>query len=139
MSRVLLIAVLLSSFGCASFPEKPMWQAELGWQVMHGVDVLQTINGPANDPCFIESNGITQSLIGENPSTGEVIAWGAAAGGLHWGVTKLLDHYNAKPWVKVAWQSVTIVTKADTVIGNHNEGIRPWGNNVSACNGGSRL
>ena len=139
MHRLIIIPVLLLSFGCASFPEKPLWQAEAAWQAGHVVDVLQTINGPARDDCFTEGDPLTKSLIGENPSTEEAIAWGVAAGGIHWGVTKLLDHYNAKPWVKIAWQSVTITFKASTIVHNHNEGIRPWGRNVHECNGGSRF
>jgi hypothetical protein len=135
LRTILLSLIILTSFGCASFPKDPYWQAEAGWQTLHAIDVLQTINGPAKDDCFVEANSITKSFIGEKPNTGEVLVWGVASGAAHWGVTKLLDRYNAKPWVKTAWQSVTIVVVADTVVDNHRIGIRPWGNNASVCNG----
>lgn len=131
MIKLLVIPLLLLSVGCSSLPKDPLWKAELGWQVLHGVDVLQTVNGPGRNPeCFYESGFITKDLIGEHPSTGQVIAWGVGSSLLHFGVTSLLDHINAKPWVKIAWQGVTLTTTSATIIQNHREGVRPWGDNV---------
>ncbi len=132
---ILVLAALSLAGGCANLPKDPYWQAEAGWQTIHAIDVLQTINGPARDDCFEEGNSITKSIIGKKPKPGEVVAWGVATGAAHWGVSKLLEKYNARPWVKTAWQSVSIVVVADTVVDNHRIGIRPWGSNVSRCNG----
>ena len=130
-AKILMVLCLLTSFGCAQLPQDPYWTAELGWQAGHVVDVLQTINGPGrNGDCFEEADRFTKQLIGKNPSTGEVLAWGVGSGLLHYGVSKWLDNIDAKPWVKGTWQAVTIVYKADAVIENHRVGVRPWGNNV---------
>lgn len=136
MNKHVFIGSLLAfSVGCAQFPTDPYWQAEAAWQTGHAIDVLQTINGPARDDCFYEADPFTKRLIGENPSTSDVVVWGVATGALHYGVSKALVHYNAPKWVKVGWHGISLTTKAYTVVDNHNKGIRPWGNNVSDCNG----
>ena len=75
---LLMLVFIIALSGCISIS-----RTELAWQAVHAVDVAQTLN-IVNDPCYIESNPITTSLIGEQPSTGEVIAWGVGAGFLHY-------------------------------------------------------
>ncbi len=131
MRHFTLALLLLTSFGCASLPKDPYWKAELAWQIGHGIDTFQTINGPGrNGHCFEESNPVTKRLIGKNPSVGQVAVWGVGTGLAHYGVSKWLESVNAKPWIKGAWQAVTIYYVADTIIGNHQEGVRPWGDNI---------
>lgn len=128
-----VIIVLLS--GCSNLPQKRYWQAELGWQLVHGIDVLQTINGPAQSNCYIENDPITKRLIGERPSTGEVIGWGIGSGLLHYGISKGLERIGAKPWIKGVWQGTMIGYATSAVVSNHRKGIRPWGDNNITCNG----
>ena len=135
IKQVTIGAAFFLAAGCAELPRDPYWKAEAAWQTGHVVDVLQTINGPARDECFFEDDPVTKKLIGKHPNTGEVVAWGVATGVLHYGVSKGLEHLNAPNWVKIGWQGISLTTKAYTVVNNHNEGIRPWGGNVSDCNG----
>lgn len=121
--RPLSLLVLIVLSGCAS-----MSRPELAWQAVHAVDVAQTLN-IVNDPCYVESNPITTSLIGEQPSTGEVIAWGVGAGVLHYGVSRYLEHTDAPRWMQNTWQAITLTTTAGAVYSNHREGIRISGSN----------
>jgi hypothetical protein len=134
MKRLLIPLLVVFTVGCAEIPRDPYWAAEGAFQTLHAIDVLQTINGPVNDPCFQEGGFLTQNIIGEKPDTGEVLAWGVAIGAGHYAVSKLLDHYDAKPWMKATWQSVSIGHKGYVVANNHRIGVRPWGDNVSDCN-----
>ncbi len=129
MKTTLLIALVALS-GCSTVPP-----AEYAWQAMHVIDVAQTLNGPAKDPCYIEVDPITRGLIGKNPSSEAVVLWGIGTGIAHIGVTHLLEKHDAPKWVRVSWHAVSLVTKGHTLISNHREGIRPFGNNeeVTGC------
>ena len=131
---LLLVIALLG--GCASLDN--MSRGEKTWQALHVIDTLQTLNA-ANDPCYRESNGLTASLIGEQPSSGEVLAWGVGSAILHAGVSHLLEKHEAPRWVQIGWDVISIGTVMHTIARNHTEGIRPWGNNVSVGNGNDHL
>lgn len=123
-----MLISLVALAGCQN-----MSKPELAWQAMHFVDVAQTINGPANDPCFVEANPLTRSLIGENPSEESVLLWGMGVAFLHATASHMIEESDAPKWVEWAWHSVSLVTKGSTIIGNHNEGIRPFGRNINGC------
>ena len=114
-----ILALLMA--GCSSVPP-----AELAWQSIHTIDVLQTVQIARSD-CYREDNPITAGLIGKDPSVSEVLAWGAAWGGLHFGVTRMLEAWEAPQWAQVGWQALTIGNTAYFVKQNHDQGIEPWG------------
>lgn len=58
--RWIIIGVVVLLCGCESMP-----RGEMYFQGMHAVDVLQTINGPAEDDCYEEGDPLTKRLIGE--------------------------------------------------------------------------
>ena len=62
---------------------------EVAWQTLHAIDVAQTLNA-AHDPCYVEAFSVTRALIGEQPSTTEVLVWGASTAALHYFVSKTL-------------------------------------------------
>ena len=108
---------------------------EIAWQTLHAVDVAQTVNGPAGDPCYMEADPLTSAIIGEQPSKTEAVAWGLAWAGMHAGVTWLLDRNEAPQWAQIGWQALTITNTASAVYRNHQAGIRPFGRNeiVNGC------
>ena len=118
------IAALALLSGCASSP------AEKAWQAMHLVDVAQTISGAARDDCFYERDPFTRRLIGRQPSTEAVIAWGIGAGVAHYALDRWLannGHANKK-WVQIL-RAVDLGAKGFTIGRNHQIGIRPFGDN----------
>lgn len=123
MCRGLPLLVIILLTGCESMP-----RGEMYYQTLHAVDTLQTINGPANDPCYSESGAIPKLLMGENPTKGQALAWGVGWGAFHYGVSRELDR-NAPDWVLGTWQLLTTGEVALTIHRNHSIGIRPWGEN----------
>lgn len=93
--------------------------------VVHAVDVAQTVQ-IARSSCFREDDPVTRSLIGERPSVGEAVVWGVAWGGLHYGVTRLLENVEAPGWIQAGWQVLTISNTLHTVKQNVDQGIDPW-------------
>lgn len=120
---VFIAPLVLFQVGCSTM------HREAAWLTLHAVDVAQTINGPAQDPCFEEVDNLTRSLIGAHPSTGEALAWGAGVALIHAGVTWSLERANAPGWLQIGWQAVTIVNTSYSLVNNHREGIRPFGSN----------
>ncbi len=119
--RVAVCVVLLSVVlgGCSHIP-----RTEYAWQSIHLVDVLQTLDGPARDPCYEEADGLTRRLIGRQPSESDVIVWGIAIAAVHAGVTSMLERVDAPTWAKFGWQALTITNTAQAVRNNYSEGIR---------------
>jgi hypothetical protein len=116
--------------GCAS-----MSPAERAWQSLHILDVAQTLNGPASDPCYRELAPDTRFLIGERPHRDEVLAWGVAAAVVHHVAFRWIDRQDWPQGVKVALRSLDLGYKGVTVGRNHEAGIRPWGDNGSCVPG----
>ena len=118
------IATLALLSGCTSSP------AEKAWQTMHLVDVAQTINGAARDPCFHERDPFTRRLIGRQPSTESVLLWGVGVGVTHYALDRWLTnsgHANKK-WVRIL-RAVDLGAKGFTIGRNHQIGIRVFGDN----------
>jgi hypothetical protein len=47
-------------------------------------------------------------MTGKHPSVASILTYQAGFGALHFGVTKLLVHYNARPWTLRLWEGFTI-------------------------------
>jgi len=122
-SKAITALFLLILIGCESTP-----QHELVWQGLHVVDVLQTLNGPASDICYKEGNSATVAMIGEHPSRQSLIGWAVGGAVIHWGVSKLLDHY-APAWTLTTWQAVSIADTSTGIYQNNQLGIKLWGDN----------
>ena len=120
---IAVFGALLS--GCQSMDER-----ELTWQTLHAIDVSQTLNA-ASDPCYKEVSWMTKRLIGEQPSDGEVIVWGIATAMAHMWIANTLEERNAPKWVQAVWDLGTIGHTGYAVVNNHDNGVRPWGDNVS--------
>jgi len=117
-------SLLVALSGCASSG------SEIAWQTMHLVDVAQTINGPARDACFHERDPLTRGLIGRQPSTEAVIAWGIGAGVAHYALDRWLTNrgHADKKWVQIL-RALDLGAKGFTIGRNHQIGIRPFGEN----------
>lgn len=118
---LLLIPLILA--GCGS-----MSPTERAWQTLHLIDVAQTIDGPALDPCFKEGS-ITRHLIGDKPEPAAVVAWGIGLSVLHAAADRWLQ--NAELPAPIEWtiRSVDLGYKGFTVANNHARGIRLAGRN----------
>jgi hypothetical protein len=121
---IALTFLLLGNAGCQS-----MDREEIAWQALHAVDVAQTMSA-ARDPCYREAAWLTRSIIGEQPSEAEVLAWGVGTAIIHRWVGQVLERRDAPRWVRVAWDLGTIGYTGHTVVDNHRNGVRIWGDNV---------
>jgi len=122
LGKTLAIAGNIQWFAaCSSIPNE-----EKVWMVVHAVDVAQTVQ-IARSSCFREDDPVTRALIGEDPSVGEAVVWGVAMAGLHLGVTRMLEAWEAPGWVQGTWQALTIGNSAYFVKQNADQGIDPWG------------
>ncbi len=111
---------VMSSVGCSTLPK-----AEMPFHALHLVDVAQTINA-GRDECFVEINPVTRRIIGEQPSAGQVLLWGAAVSLAQYGVSRALEPH---PKAYRAFQVVTTYTQVQTIYKNHRVGVRPYGSN----------
>lgn len=112
----LLVAVLS---GCAATPEKT-------WQTLHAIDLGQTLHIARAPACYHEGNEATAAVIGEHPSEEGVVAIMVTYAVLHYYIGKRLEALEDKRWLK-AFQYLTILQSARTVVGNHQLGLRPFG------------
>ncbi len=124
---VFLLGGSLLSAGCQSLE---LSSEEITWQTMHAIDVAQTLSA-AQDPCYVEDAYVTRQLIGRQPSTGEVLLWGAGMAVGHAWVTRVLDRHDAPGWVQKAWSYATITGTGIAIANNHAEGVRIFGGNES--------
>lgn len=114
-----------------------MDRTEMTWQGLHAVDVAQTLNA-ADDPCYREKAWLTEHLIGEQPSDGEVLAWGVGTAVIHAWISRALETHRAPGWLQAAWDLGTLGHTGYSVASNHHEGVRIFGDNkpVPGCSGG---
>lgn len=88
------------------------------FHVMHALDTVQTIRGPAlTDGCY-ETDPITRQLIGAKPSVGEVLLWSAGVALLFEGLRHAMPE-RWRPWLE--WGAVA--AKAYVVASNVDNGI----------------
>lgn len=121
---VVLMSALLGAGGCQS-----MDREELAWRALHAVDVAQTLNA-ASDPCYEEHAWLTRQLIGRQPSDAEVIVWGVGIALAHGWISRALESNDAPRWVQATWSIGTVLSTGYTVVDNHRNGVRPWGDNL---------
>lgn len=126
-ARLIAVLVLPLAGGCGALEE--MSGPERAWQALHLVDVAQTLNGPAADPCYHESAFPTRQLIGEQPTPAAVLAWGAGLAVAHYFAGRWLDRAELPDAAKFVIRSVDLTYKGLTVGRNHDQGIRPFGDN----------
>lgn len=107
---------------------------EITWQALHAMDVAQTVSA-ARDPCYEEDAWLTEKLIGAQPSTGEVLLWGAGTSIAHAWISGMLESRDAPRWVQKTWSYATITSTGFAVASNHAEGVRVFGSNkpVEGC------
>ena len=122
MKSILFLTILFVN-GCSINPYSGMSDYEKMWQTTHLIDVAQTYK-IAKDPCYIETGFLTKDLIGSNPSTGKVIAWGSGLSLSHAYASKWLDDRDWPQWIKNTIKVVDIGYKFDVITGNYNLGIR---------------
>ena len=126
-----LLAGSVLSAGCESVG---LSTEEITWQTLHAVDVAQTLSA-AEDPCYVEDAYVTRKLIGTQPSTGEVLLWGAGMAVGHAWVSGMLERHHAPGWLRKTWSYATITGTGLAIATNHAEGVRIFGDNeaVDGC------
>ena len=128
--RSTLVVLLLAGgllTGCQSIQNNVSRQ-EATWQALHVIDVAQTLNA-ASDDCYAEDAWLTQRLIGKQPSDTQVLAWGVGTALAHWAISRTLEARDAPQWLQRMWSYGTISHTGYAVVTNHNNGVRPWGDN----------
>lgn len=116
---ILLAAALPLLNGCTALNDR----TEQAWLTLHAVDSVQTYRIAQDPLCFHEANAVTQVVIGETPSRGQVIAWSLGSAAIHLGVTELLLR-NEHPKLAKAWQYISIASTGYSVGNNYAIGIR---------------
>jgi hypothetical protein len=104
---------------------------ELAWQIIHIIDVAQSLDGIGND-CFEEVSFGTTQLIGRRPSTDAILIWGIISSLTHWASSNYIKKRSPK-WFKVAYVTFDLSWKINTVYSNHATGIKLGQDNVSEC------
>ncbi len=129
--HLLLLPATLAFGGCQSLS---LSNEEITWQTLHAIDVAQTLSA-AQDPCYVEDALITRQLIGSQPSTGEVLLWGAGMAVGHAWISNMLERGEAPVWVQKTWSYATITSTGIAIASNHSEGVRILGDNkpVEGC------
>jgi len=114
-----------------------MTDAEKVWHVMNVIDTAQTINIARAPECYKESNPLTRALIGEHPSTGNVIAIGVLYSVLYRAANQYIEDHNiinsdgyfdtGWGYAKLGLDVLGLATKGFTIGHNHTIGLRPFG------------
>lgn len=118
----LLVLAFASEARAADIPP-----AEIAWQAIHAVDVLETVQGPARGGyCYAEGDFITQRVIGQKPSVAGVVAWGAGLAVAHWYVQDWLREHG-HTGLAHAFEFVTITSAGIAITNNARIGIHPGG------------
>ena len=94
----LVVAIALS--GCAELSTETKVEEGL-FQISNAVDTAQTI-AAQREGCYRETGEL--GLTGPHPHTGAIVAYQAAFGLAHLGITKLLQRYVHTPWILTVWQ-----------------------------------
>lgn len=113
MNITVLSLALLT--GCSTWAPETRHE-EAAFQVLHGIDALQTMKIALEPEKFQENDGAW--AIGRHPHPGAVLPFFLMTGLLHVCVTDRLEENGAPLWMRRTWQVVTIGTTANAVIGN---------------------
>lgn len=116
MYRIILFIIVLSPL--ASAEKYNSTHYEIAWQVMHVVDVMQTLE-IQDHPNLRESH--SHWIIGRQPDDDNVYAWGLASAVTHYYLMKWID--NNTRYGKII-RRVEIGYKAGVIHKNHQLGIR---------------
>lgn len=87
---------------------------EVTWQVLHAIDLGQTLTIADRPDKYYELN----PLLGKHPDRGKVYAYFLTGSVLHLGVTHVLP----RKW-RTPWQGVTLTVTGACVANNFNVGI----------------
>lgn len=115
MLRIILMVMALA----ASTAHADDWrtedtQCEIAYQVVAAMDWAQTRNIARNPGRWEEQNPV----LGKHPSVGEVDAYFAVMGVLHYAVSEALPvEYRS------AWQYVSIILESRSVVNNYSIGL----------------
>jgi hypothetical protein len=112
----LILFLLLT--GCTLSPAARVEEAT--WQLLHTIDVGQTVQIAKNPNCYSESN----AFIGPHPTVTTVIWYGLGTSVLHYMLTdwlgeKLADH----PWVQHLWFAESAFITGKDVYTNSHDGL----------------
>lgn len=107
---ILLLVLFLS--GCGTLSQETKIEESV-WQTGNVIDATQTMTFLKQPNCFEESGEHIfpgeQPVFGHHPSDTQVGLYTAAFGMLHLGITNLLEHINANPWIIRTWEVGSIV------------------------------
>lgn len=117
MKRLLPIACLAATTGCASLPREQL-AYEVAYQTLHAVDTAQTLN-IRHTAGHVETNPI----LGKRPKDAEVIAYMAAESAAHLLVSTALVDRGAPMWLQRLWHYVSIGYNGRIVISNARQGL----------------
>ena len=115
----LLVALVFT--GCASRADEVIFHG------LNAVDQAQSINAISRD-CFHEVNPVTRGLLGEKPSSGEFVAYGALLS-LAFHAFNRLDYVQERPALRTTVNVLAIAAKGYAVARNHDIGMRVSGRN----------
>jgi starvation-inducible outer membrane lipoprotein len=117
---LVLLAVLLLS-GCATLPAE-VHREEAVYQIVDALDGLQSFKIAKNPQQWHEQN----PMLGLHPGPAAVVGVVAVAGLTHFGITVLMQHYHAAPWIMRTWEALGIGYETGFVIHNKSIGITIW-------------
>jgi hypothetical protein len=140
LSRLGVSLMAGSVAGCSSLaPLEPRTRPlEAGWQVLHAVDMAQTVHIAREPGCYYERGFPTRQVLGSQPSEAGVIAFGIASAYAHRYLSGVLDErvqnarntgQHVRTWetVRAASHMVALGIKINAVANNHAIGLRPFG------------
>ena len=100
---------------------------ETAWQLLNVIDGLQSVQIARNPKCYAEVGTPEYFGVGSHPSVATSVAFTVVFAGAHWGVTRILENFvdddDSVRNLQRVWQGVSLVTKAATVVNNHNIGL----------------
>lgn len=117
------VVTLCSLIGCANMSQETKIEEGV-WQAGNVVDATQTMTFLKQPNCFQEVGEHffpgEQPVFGHHPSDTQVSLFSAAFGMAHLGITELLVHYDANPWIIRTWEFASIVKGGSFQAVSHN-------------------
>lgn len=110
---------------------------------VHIVDTTQTLHIARTPECYHEAHPMTQALVGDHPSEGEVVAVMAAYTLVNESVSRWLKRRAQDPDASRWWGRASaafawsrLISSSYYVAQNHGRGLRPFGSGGCSAGGG---